>query len=55
MNFIVRRQNLSLQITFPIKLYQCEEYPAVGQILDKDVQSFLFLVVSIVKHEREIK
>ena len=46
-NPFMRRQNLSIQSTFPIKLYQPEEKPKVGQISDKDVQYFLFLVVSI--------
>ena len=43
----MRRQNVSLQSTFPIKLYQPEEDRTVGQILDKDVQYFLCLVVII--------
>ena len=50
----MRRQNLSLQSTFPIKLYQPED-PTVGQISDKDIQCFLWLVVSILSSEREIK
>ena len=49
---IKRRQNLSLQSTFLIKLYQPEEKPAVGQILEKDVQCFLCSVVSILNSER---
>ena len=51
---IKRRQNLSLQSTFPIKLYQSEEDPPVGQILDKDVQCFLCLVVSSLKSEKKL-
>ena len=34
---IMRRQNLSLQITFRIKLYQPEENPTVGEMSEKDV------------------
>ena len=33
------RQNLSLQSTFPIKLYQSEKDPTVGQISGKDLNS----------------
>ena len=33
--------------TFPIKSYQSEEDPRKGQILDKDFECFLCLVVSI--------
>ena len=51
---IKRRQNLSLQSTFLIKLYQPEEDPTKGQISDKDVECFLCLVVSIVNSEKEI-
>ena len=51
----MRRQNLSLQSTFPIKLYEPEEDPTVGPISDKDIQCFLWLVVSILSSEREIK
>ena len=51
---IKRRQNLSLQSTFPIKLYQPEEDPTVGQILDKDFQCFLCLAVSTLNSEKEI-
>ena len=51
----MRRQNLSLQSTFPIKLYQHEEDPTVGQIFDKVIQCFLWLVVSILSSEKEIK
>ena len=54
-NPFMRKQNLSLQSTFPIKLYQPEEKPKVGQISDKDVQYFLCLVVSILIYERETK
>ena len=54
-NPFMRRQNLSLQSTFPIKLYQPVEKPKVGQISDKDVQYFLCLVVSILIYERETK
>ena len=54
-NPFMRKQNLSLQSTFPIKLYQSEEKPEVGQILDKDVQYVLCLVVSILIYERETK
>ena len=53
-NLIIRRHNLSLQSTFPIKIYQPEEDPTVGQISDKDVQCFLCSVVSILNYEREI-
>ena len=49
----MRRQNLSLQSTFPIQLYQPEEDPTVGQISDKDVQCFLCLVVIILNSEKE--
>ena len=51
---IKRRKNLSLQSTFPIKLYQPEEDPTLGQISDKDVQCFLCLVVSTLNSETEI-
>ena len=37
---IMRTQNLSLQSTFLIKLYQPEENPTVGQISEKEVQCF---------------
>ena len=47
-------QNLSLQSTFSIKLYQPEKDPTVGQILDKDVQCFLCLVVSTLNSEKEL-
>ena len=49
---IMRRQNLSQQSTFLNKLYQPEENPTVGQILDKYVQCFLCSVVSILNSER---
>ena len=49
---IMRRQNLSLQITFLIKLYQPEENPAVGKMSVKDVQCFSCSVVSPFKPER---
>ena len=49
-----RRQNLSLQTAFPIKLYQPEKDPTVGQILDKHVQCFLCLVVSTLNSEKEM-
>ena len=42
----MRKQNLSLQSTFPIKFYQTEKDPTVGQISNKDVQCFLCLVVT---------
>ena len=48
------RQNLSLQSTFPIKLYHPEEDPKKGQISDKNVECFLCLVVSILNSEKEI-
>ena len=48
------RHNLSLQRTFPIKLYQPEEDPIVGQMSDKDFQCFLCLVISVLNFEREI-
>ena len=51
----MRTQISSLQSTFPIKLYQPEGDPTVGQIWKKDVQCFLCLVVSILNSEREIK
>ena len=47
-------RTFSLQSTFPIKLYQPEEDPTVGQILDKDVQCFLCLVVSTLNSEKEM-
>ena len=47
----MRRQNLSLQSTFLIKLYQPEENPRVGQISEKDVQCFLCSVVCILNSE----
>ena len=47
----MRRQNLSLESTLPIKLYQPEEDPTVVQISDKDVQCFLCLVVTILNCE----
>ena len=47
-------QNLLLQGTYLIKLYQPEEDPTVGQISDKDVQCSLCLVVSTLNSEREI-
>ena len=40
---IMRTQNLSLQSTFRIKLYQPEENPTVGQISEKEVQCFYTL------------
>ena len=43
----------SLQSTFLIKLYQPEENPTVVQILEKDVQCFLYLIVCILNSERE--
>ena len=49
-----KNSNLSLQSTFPIKLYQPEADPAKGQISDKDVQHLLYLVVSIKNSEKEI-
>ena len=49
---IMRRQNLSLQSTFLIKLYQPEENPTVGQISEKDFQCFLGSVASILNSER---
>ena len=49
----MRRQNLSLQDTFPIKLYQPEENPTVCQISEKDVRYFLCSAVSILKYEAE--
>ena len=49
---IVRRQNLSLQSTFLIKLYQPEENLTVGQISEKDAQCSLCSVVSILNSER---
>ena len=45
--------NGDIQSTFPIKLYQPEEDPTVGQISDKDVQCFLCLVVSTLNSEKE--
>ena len=48
----MRRQNLSLQSTFPIKLYKPEEDPTVGQISDKDVQWSLCLVAIILNSEK---
>ena len=51
---IKRRQNLSLQSTFPTKLYQPEEDPTKGQISDKDVECFLCLVVSIINSEKKL-
>ena len=50
----MRRQNLSLQSTIPIKFYQTEKDPTVGQISNKDVQCFLCLVVTTLNPEREI-
>ena len=50
---IQRRQNLSLQSTFPVKIYQPEEGLTKGQISDKDVECFLCLVVSIISSEKE--
>ena len=48
-------RTFSLQNTFPIKLYQPEEDPAVGgSNLDKDVQCFLCLVVSTLNSEKEM-
>ena len=47
-------RTFSLQSTFPIKLYQPEEDPTVGQISDKDVQCFLCLVVSTLNSEKEM-
>ena len=46
----MRRQNLSLQSTFPIKLYQPEEDPTCV----KADQCFLCLVVIILNPEKEI-
>ena len=46
--------NGDIQSTFPIKLYQPEEDPTVSQISDKDVQCFLYLVVSTLNSEKEI-
>ena len=40
--------------TFPIKFYQTEADPTVGQISDKDVQCFLCLVVSTLNSEKEM-
>ena len=40
--------------TFPIKLYQPEEDPTVGQLSGKDVECFLCLVISIINSEKEI-
>ena len=51
---IKRRQNLSLQSGFQTKLYQPKEDPTKGQILDKDVECFLCLVLSIINSEKEI-
>ena len=47
-------QNLLLQGTYLIKLYQPEEDPTVGQISDEDVQCFLSSVVSTLNFEKEI-
>ena len=49
---IMRRQNLSLQSTFLIKLYQPKESPTVAQISEKDFQCSLCSVVSILNSER---
>ena len=49
-----RRQNLSLQSTIPIKLYQPEEDLTVGQLSGEDVQCFLCLPVSTLNSEKEI-
>ena len=43
----MKKQNFSLQGTFPIKLYQLEEDPTIVQISGKGVQWFLYLVVGI--------
>ena len=45
--------NGDIQSTFPIKLYQPEEDPTVGQLSDKDVQCFLCLAVSTLNSEKE--
>ena len=37
-----------------ILFYQPEEYPTLDQILDKSVQCFLCLVVTILNSEREL-
>ena len=50
----MRRQKLSLHNTFPIKLYQPEENPTVGQILNKGVQYFLCVAVNTLNSEIEI-
>ena len=42
-------RTFSLQSTFPIKLYQPEEDPTVGQISGKDIQYVLCLVVNTSK------
>ena len=44
---IMKRENLSPQSTSPIKLYQPEKNPTVGQVSEKDVQCFLCSVVCI--------
>ena len=49
---IMRRENLSLQNTFLIKLYQPEDNTTMGQISENDVQCFLCSVVSILNSER---
>ena len=49
----MRRQNLSLQSAFLIKLYQPEEDHTGGQISDRDVQCFLCLAVIILNSENE--
>ena len=36
-----------------LKLYQPEENPAVGQISEKDVQCFLYSLVSSLNSERQ--
>ena len=51
----MRRQNLSLQSAFLIKLYQPEEDHTGGQISDRDVQCFLCLAVIILNSENEKK
>ena len=50
-NLIISRQNISLQSTFPIKLYQPEDDRTIVQILGKVIQFFLCLVVSILNCE----
>ena len=50
----MRRQNFSLENTFPIKLCQPEANPTVVHTSEKDVQWFLCSVVSILNSEKEI-